>query len=131
MTRYLKYKTAGGFDVLLNPDDIQAIYPKSGWVFVVMKCNKEFTFDGTVEEFMERMSNDLKKDTTTDGTELEVARLQSEIHSLSSLLTQSVIIDFPNGNQLLQDVIQKLNNHRTWCNKRNIDSGKIEKGQTD
>jgi hypothetical protein len=130
MTQYLKYKTAGGFDVLLNPDDIQAIYPKAGWVFVVMKCNKEFTFDGTVEEFMERMSNDLKNDTTTEGTISEVVRLQAEIESLTAVLAQSVKIDFPNGNQLLQDVMLKLNYHRTWCAHRAIDSAKIEKGET-
>jgi REP element-mobilizing transposase RayT len=62
---FLKYKTAGGWDAFFNPESISHIYPKCGFIIVTMTNGYEFTFDSTVEDFLERIRKDIAEATRT------------------------------------------------------------------
>lgn len=56
---FLKYKTAGGADVVINPNHISHIYPKTGLTVVTMRNGHEFHFDSPLQDFIERISKDM------------------------------------------------------------------------
>ena len=60
---FLRYKTAGGWDAVMNPKDISHIYPKTGLTIVTMRNGHEFVFDSPLQDFIERISKDMAEAT--------------------------------------------------------------------
>lgn len=61
---FLKYKTAGGWDALFNPDNISHVYQKCGLTILVMTNGYEYSFDSTMEAFIERLAKDMSDATS-------------------------------------------------------------------
>lgn len=56
---FLKHKTAGGWEALINPNCISHIYPKTGFTIVTMRNGYEFVFDSPMQDFIERIAKDM------------------------------------------------------------------------
>jgi hypothetical protein len=58
-TYFINYETSGGWKAFINPECISHIYPKCGLTIVVMINGYEYTFDGPMEDFLNRLRNDI------------------------------------------------------------------------
>jgi hypothetical protein len=63
-TYFLRYKTAGGWDALINPDCISHIYPNAGLTILVMQTGYEYTFDMPIEQFIQRLAKNMTEATS-------------------------------------------------------------------